>query len=207
MTRKLSNPSVERRGTIVAFGGNALSPNPSEDRLGEQFQKAREAVEELSSLLIDASEPLYIVHGNGPQVGQELLRQEEASRQLPAMSLDACVASTQGWMGYILESTIRNKFRTENIQRGVATLLSQVEVDPLDAAFHDPKKPVGPFYTPYRARQLTREKGWVLREDAGRGYRMVVPSPKPLKIHGIEAARALSDQGFVVIVGLSLIHI
>ena len=117
------------------------------------------------------------------------------------MSLDACVASTQGWMGYILESTVRNALRNSGTDRGVVTLLSQVEIDPADTAFSNPMKPVGPFYTPYRARQLTREKGWVLREDAGRGYRMVVPSPRPLKIQGIEAARVLSSAGYVVIVG------
>ena len=117
-----SNEENRRQGTVVAFGGNALSVNPSEDGIEQQLQRAQDAVEALLPLLSDISHPLYLVHGNGPQVGQELLRQDEASRHLPAMPLEACVAGTQGWIGYILESSIRNILTKCDIPREVVTL-------------------------------------------------------------------------------------
>ena len=201
MTSSPDSTLSRRSGSIVAFGGNALSSRPAEDGIEDQFEQAQLAMESLLPLLQNREEPLYVVHGNGPQVGQELLRQDESARHLPGNPLDACVAATQGWMGYILENTIRAILRDENIDREVATLLSQVEVDPMDPAFLNPTKPIGPFYTRFRARQLTREKGWVLQEDSGRGYRMVVPSPQPKSVLGIDGAQVLSRLGYVVIVG------
>ena len=187
--------------TVVAFGGNALCPNPFEDGVDTQYRYTEEAMLQLLPLFKNKSNRIYLVHGNGPQVGQELLRQEEASRKIPGLPLDSCVANTQGSIGYLLERAIRNCFEVEKVDRNVAALLSQVEVDPKDPAFQNPSKPIGPFYTRYRARQLTLENGWVLREDSGRGYRMLVPSPKPLRILGLEAAEALANAGFIVIVG------
>ena len=154
----------------------------------------------LLPLLKNSDEPLYVVHGNGPQVGQELLRQDEAARHLPGNPLDACVASTQGWMGYILENTIRSILQDQKIDREVTTLLSQVEVDgrPRISAADEANRPLLHAIqgTPTHSR-----KGWVLHEDAGRGYRMVVPSPRPKAVLGVSGARVLSDQGYIVIVG------
>ena len=200
-TDENADKSAERSGTVVAFGGNALSTNPSEDGIEQQLQRASEAIDALLPLFADRKHPVYLVHGNGPQVGQELLRQDEASRHLPAMPLEACVAGTQGWIGYILESSIRNALSKKGLNRDVITICSQVEVDASDEAFNYPSKPIGPFYTRYRARQLTRERGWLLRKDSGRGYRMIVPSPTPKKIHGVAGAKLLSENGYIVIVG------
>ena len=185
---------------VVAFGGNALIRSNEEGYIEEQVRNAELAVEALQSLL-KTDEALIIVHGNGPQVGQELLRQEEASTKLPSMPLDACVANTQGSMGYLLERAFRNHCKEMQIARPVATLLSQVLVNRQDPGFKKPTKPVGPFYTPYRARQLIRQKGWTLVEDAGRGFRTVVASPSPLEVLGLDAARTLLQKNYIVIMG------
>lgn len=189
-----------KRLTVIAFGGNALIHSDEEGHFEEQVRNAEMAIESIAPVL-EQGEQLVIVHGNGPQVGQELLRQEEASTKLPAMPLDACVANTQGCMGYLLERSIRNYLIRQKSSRKIATLLSLVAVDSQDSAFGNPTKPVGPFYTPYRARQLIREKGWTLVEDSGRGFRTVVASPMPLKVFGLEAAHYLLGAGYIVIMG------
>jgi carbamate kinase len=185
---------------VVAFGGNALIRSNEEGYIEEQVRNAELAVAALETILL-SGEDIIIVHGNGPQVGQELLRQEEASTKLPSMPLDACVANTQGSMGYLLERAFRNYCKETQIDRPVATLLSQVLVNRQDPGFKKPTKPVGPFYTPYRARQLIRQKGWTLVEDAGRGFRTVVASPMPLEVLGLDAARALLRENYIVIMG------
>jgi len=144
---------------------------------------------------------VIIVHGNGPQVGQNLIRVEEGVTKVPPLPLDVCVAETQGSMGFIIEKAIRNELLKLNIQREVITLLSQVEVDPNDPAFKNPTKPIGPFYTAYRAKHLMEVEKWPMVEDSGRGFRKVVASPKPLKILGIDALREIYDSGFIVISG------
>ena len=185
---------------VVAFGGNTLVQPDEEGHVEEQLRNAEHAAEALTTLLARDHE-LLVVHGNGPQVGHELLRQEESSTKMPAMPLDACVANTQGAMGYLLERAFRNHLTRSDIHRNIATLMTQVVVDPRDTAFQEPTKPIGPYYTPYRARQLMKEKGWTLVEEEGRGYRMVVPSPRPLRVLGIDAAQRLLAAGYVVVVG------
>ena len=125
---------------------------------------------------------LIIVHGNGPQVGNLLIQMEEAVTKIPPYSLDVCDAMTEGSMGYLLERAITNELRRLSIDKDVVTLVTQVLVDSNDPAFENPTKPVGPFYTKYRAQQLAREKKWAMVEDAGRGYRKVVPSPRPIDV-------------------------
>jgi carbamate kinase len=142
---------------------------------------------------------LIIVHGNGPQVGNLLIQMEEAVTKIPPFSLDICDAMTEGSMGFILEKAVINELRTHSIDKEVATLVTQVVVDKDDPAFASPTKPVGPFYTKYRAQALAKEKKWTMVEDAGRGYRKVVPSPKPIDVVPKWVIRDLVCAGRIVI--------
>jgi carbamate kinase len=142
---------------------------------------------------------LIIVHGNGPQVGNLLIQMEEAVTKVPPYSLDLCDAMTEGSMGFMLERAITNELRRHSIDKEVITLVTQVVVDRNDPAFDSPTKPVGPFYTRYRAQQLAREKKWTVVEDAGRGYRKVVPSPKPIDVVPKWIIRDLVQAGRIVV--------
>jgi len=142
---------------------------------------------------------LIIVHGNGPQVGNLLIQMEEAVTKVPPFSLEVCDAMTEGSMGFMLERAIVNELRTRSIDKEVATVITQVVVDKDDPAFEKPTKPVGPFYTKYRGQQLAREKKWTMVEDAGRGYRKVVPSPRPIDVVSKWVIRDLVQSGRIVI--------
>lgn len=190
---------IEKR-VLIAFGGNALIKATEKGTVSEQIKNAEEAAENLAPLLLEYKN-VVIVHGNGPQVGQNLIRVEEGVTKVPPLPLDVCVAETQGSMGFIIEKAIRNELLKLNIKREVITLLSQVEVDPNDPAFKNPTKPIGPFYTAYRAKHLMEVEKWPMVEDSGRGFRKVVASPKPLKILGIDALREIYDSGFILISG------
>ncbi len=172
---------VNRRLALIAFGGNALLPENQRGVQDEQMKNAEKAAELMVHVVRKGYE-LIIVHGNGPQVGNLLIQQEEAVTKVPPYTLDVCDAMTEGSMGFMLERAITNELRRHSIDKDVITLVTQVLVDVNDPAFENPTKPVGPFYTKYRAQQLVREKKWTMVEDAGRGYRKVVPSPKPIDI-------------------------
>lgn len=172
---------VNRRLALIAFGGNALLPENQRGVQAEQMKNAEKAAELMVHIVRKGYE-LIIVHGNGPQVGNLLIQQEEAVTKVPPYTLDVCDAMTEGSMGFMLERAITNELRRHSIDKDVITLVTQVLVDRNDPAFENPTKPVGPFYTKYRAQQLAREKKWTMVEDAGRGYRKVVPSPKPIDI-------------------------
>jgi carbamate kinase len=208
MTSRTANQESEReapraggdRVAVVAFGGNALIRQGQEGYVEEQIQNAEAAIAPLGALLA-AGYRLVLVHGNGPQVGNELIRQEEAATKLPPLTLDLCVANTQGSMGYLLERAYRKASPIHAPWPELVSILTMVEVDGDDPAFQNPTKPVGPFLTRYRARQVRREGGKSVVEDAGRGYRVVVPSPKPLRLVGLSAIRTLLEAGFSVIAG------
>jgi carbamate kinase len=140
-----------------------------------------------------------VVHGNGPQVGNLLIQMEESINKVPPFSLEVCDAMTEGSMGYMLEKAIINELRKKSIDKHVATLVTQVVVDKEDPAFNNPSKPVGPFYSQYRAQMLKRQKKWDMVEDAGRGYRKVVPSPKPIDIVPKKVLYDLVHSGKIVI--------
>jgi carbamate kinase len=142
---------------------------------------------------------LIIVHGNGPQVGNLLIQMEESINKIPPFSLEVCDAMTEGSMGFMLEKAIINELRKNSIDKEVATLITQVVVDKNDPAFDNPSKPVGPFYSRYRATMLKRQKKWSMIEDAGRGYRQVVPSPKPIDVVSKWVIRDLVIAGRIVI--------
>lgn len=140
-----------------------------------------------------------IVHGNGPQVGNILVQAEEASTKIPPQSLDIAVAQTEGSMGFLLQQAMRNRLETLGLPSKVATVLTEVAVDPNDIAFKRPTKPVGPFFTKYRAEALSRDYGWTMREDSGRGWRKVVPSPRPLEILGWDVIATLLESVTVLV--------
>jgi len=151
--------------------------------------------------IIDRGYELAIVHGNGPQVGNIMIQVEEAINKIPPQSLDVCVAQTQGSMGYMLANQLRNRFNEEQLDKSIACVLTEVVVDRDDAAFENPSKPVGPYFTSYRANLLMQEEGWQMVEDAGRGWRKVVASPRPIEIIGRRMIRHLIDSGAVIIAG------
>ena len=139
------------------------------------------------------------MHGNGPQVGNILVQAEEASTKIPPQSLDVAVAQTEGSIGFMLQQAIRNRLESIGVAGDVATILTEVEVDPNDIAFKRPTKPIGPFFTRYRAEALERDLGWTMREDSGRGWRHVVPSPRPLHILNVKTIAHMLDTAAVVI--------
>ncbi len=196
----MSAKERKRKIAVVAFGGNALIKSKEKGTIKEQWQNAEEAAMVLMSIIKNGYE-LVVVHGNGPQVGASLIRQEAASASVPPQTLDACVAETQGSMGYLLQVSLRNRMVYENIEKPVCTVLTTVVVDSADPAFNNPTKPIGPFFAKERAEALMNENGYKMIEDSGRGYRRVVPSPKPLAILEIDIIRHLAETGNIVIAG------
>ena len=188
----------ERKLAVVAFGGNALLRPEDRGTQEEQIARARQAARWLAEI-VRAGYRLIVVHGNGPQVGNILIQAEEASTKIPPQSLDLCVAQTEGSMGFLLQTAIRNRLDAIGVGGEVSTILTEVEVDPNDAAFKRPTKPIGPFFTRYRAEALERDLGWTMREDAGRGWRHVVPSPRPLRILNIATIAYMLKGADVVI--------
>jgi carbamate kinase len=183
---------------VVAFGGNAILKEGERGTQEEQIRHTDEACD-LMAQIVQRGHNLVIVHGNGPQVGNILIQMEEAINKVPPFSLDVSVAITEGYMGYMLERSLRNQFRKRNLQKEVGGLITMVMVDPRDPAFEHPSKPIGPFFTAYRAAALKKEKKWPMIEDSGRGYRRVVASPLPQKIINIEVIKFLVNEGVCVI--------
>jgi len=183
---------------LVAFGGNAMLPEDQKGLQSEQMRNAARAAELLVHIVQKGYE-LIVVHGNGPQVGNLLIQMEEAANKIPPYSLDVCDAMTEGSMGFMLERALINELRRRSVDKEVASLVTQVVVDKDDPAFAKPTKPVGPFYSKFRGQELAREKKWSMVEDAGRGYRKVVPSPKPIDVVNNRIIRELVEAGRVVI--------
>lgn len=189
---------MKRKIALIAFGGNALLPENQKGLQGEQMNNAKKAAK-LMVHIVKKGYELIIVHGNGPQVGNLLIQMEESSIKIPPFSLEICDAMTEGSMGYMLEKAIINELRKNSIDKDVATIITQVIVDREDPAFENPTKPVGPFYSKYRAQMIIREKRCKMIEDSGRGYRRVVPSPKPIDVIPKWVIRDLVRAGKIVI--------
>jgi len=183
---------------LVAFGGNAILRAEERGLQEEQLRNAEDACRRLVEVIRQGHE-MVIVHGNGPQVGNIWIQMQEAATKVPPFTLDVCGAMSEGSMGYMLQRSLLNQLRLQGIQKGVVTLITQVVVDPNDPLFHEPTKPVGPFYPPYLAEWFRREKGWHMVEDSGRGWRKVVPSPRPIQVEEEEVIRRLLEAGSVVI--------
>ena len=191
----------QQKLAIIAFGGNALLRAEDRGTQEEQIARARQAARWLAEI-VRADYKLVVVHGNGPQVGNILVQAEEASTKIPPQSLDIAVAQTEGSIGFMLQQAIRNRLESIGTAVDVTTVLTEVQVDPNDVAFKRPTKPIGPFFTRYRAEALERDLGWTMREDSGRGWRHVVPSPRPLHILNVRTiARMLDTAGVVIAAG------
>lgn len=177
--------------TVVALGGNALMRKGERGTAADQIANLRRALPALAPLLENR---VVLTHGNGPQVGNELLRQERAADEAPALPLYVAVAQTQAEIGALVEAELRRL-----ADRDVACVLTHVLVAEDDPAFADPTKPIGPFYSHEQAAELERERGWTIVHDAGRGYRRTVPSPEPLEIVELGPIRTLLDSGALAI--------
>jgi carbamate kinase len=184
---------------VIALGGNALLQRGQKGTFEEQYENVKKSVTQIADL-IQQGYKIVMTHGNGPQVGATLLRHEAAKNIVPAFPLDACGAETQGFIGYMIQQALRNEFKTRGIDKFVVTVISRVIVDKHDIAFEKPTKPIGPFYSKEEADKLKQQRpDLTVKEDAGRGYRRVVPSPDPKIIAERNAIRALVDAGFIVV--------
>ncbi len=183
---------------VVAIGGNSLIKDKDHQTVPDQFETTRETCTHIAGM-IEKGWDVVITHGNGPQVGFILLRSEIASNVLHTVPLDSCGADTQGAIGYMIQQSLHNEFRKRNMDKQATTVVTQVVVDKDDIAFKRPTKPIGPFYDERKAKEYSEKRGWSIMEDAGRGWRRVVPSPIPLEIVERDAIKSLIDKGFVVI--------
>lgn len=184
---------------LVAFGGNAILREGQHGTLAEQEQNARAMCSRMIPLLARGYE-LVVTHGNGPQVGNLLMQNELAREWVPTLPLDVLVAQTEGSLGYLIQQALLNELERHGLRKGVATLITQVLVDRGDPAFSRPTKPVGPFYRAEHLAELRKRfPEWRLAEDAGRGYRRIVPSPAPRSILQASLIRSLVYSGNVVL--------
>ena len=182
---------------VVALGGNSLGKSPE-----EQLKLVKNTASSLIGL-IDAGNQVVISHGNGPQVGAINLGMNFAAEngKTAAFPFPECGAMSQGYIGYHLQQSLQNELHRRWMNKNVATVVTQIDVDPKDPAFQNPSKPVGDFYTKEQAEQIEKEKGYTFKEDAGRGYRQVVPSPLPQKIMELNSIKTLIEAGDLVIAG------
>ncbi len=179
---------------FIALGGNALAGD-----LAQQYAHTSETMRELAHILLSHPARVVITHGNGPQVGNILFRSEYARKVLYPLTLDVCVSDSEGGMGYMLQQVLHNELINVSVNRNVVTVITQVEVDPDDPAMQNPTKFIGQWYSEKEARRLARERGWIVREDSDRGWRRVVPSPKPIRIVEADVISTLLDTGVIVI--------
>jgi len=189
-----------KKVAVVAIGGNSLIKDKEHQTVEDQYNAIRETAQHIRKIVEQGYE-VVITHGNGPQVGFILLRSEVAKREigLHPVPLDACGADTQGAIGYAIQRALGNEFKEKGIKKEVVTVVTQVIVDRDDPAFQNPTKPIGPFYSEDEAKEKMKSEHWIMREDAGRGWRRVVPSPIPRKIVEVNAIKALLEKGFVVV--------
>lgn len=186
---------------LIAVGGNAIHPTRRPGTVAQQIEFAQKTAAALLPVMLE-NHQLVITHGNGPVVGKILMRQALSRDTVPPMSMDVCVAHSQGGIAYLLMQSLENILRQHHNDRHVVCLLTQVEVDPNDPAFDNPSKPVGFFYdSEADAQDIASKLGWTMREDAGRGWRYVVPSPEPKHIVDISLIETLANSGAVVIAG------
>ena len=187
----------EPKTYVIALGGNSIL-RANEKTIEEQYSNLQRTCKQLSGLATKGNR-IIITHGNGPQVGNLLLAFELAKNDVPAMPLDVCGAATEGFMGYMIQNTLANALREAGEKHNITTVITQVVVDEDDPAFKNPTKPIGPFYDFSEAQKLQREKGWVMIEDSARGYRRVVPSPRPVSIQQARIIKSMLDAGEIVI--------
>ncbi len=183
---------------IIALGGNAILPVGQSGTIYEQFDITRTTMAHIAGL-VAAGRNVVITHGNGPIVGNIVLRNEAMRETIAPMPLGLCVADSQGGIGYMIQQVLRNAFRARGLSCEVVTLITQVRISEDDPSLMNPTKPIGPFYSKEEAEALRDENGWAVAEDSDRGYRRVVPSPKPLGIVEAPIVKQLLESGTVVI--------
>lgn len=193
---------VQQKSRIVlALGGNALQADPKDTRAESQLITARMTAKPIVDL-IEAGHEVIIAHGNGPQVGQMIATYEAAAQvnaNMPLMPFPECGAMSQGYIGYHLQQAIREEMKARGMEKNIATIITQVVVDPNDPAFKNPTKPVGSFFSEEDAKKLMEEKGYIMKEDAGRGWRRVVASPEPVDVIEAPIVKTLVEAGHIVI--------
>jgi len=195
----MSTP-VDASPILISLGGNAIIVEGEEGNLEQQWQHTRETMDEVAAFLESrAGCPVVLTHGNGPQVGNIILRAEIAAPVIFSIPLDVAVADTEGAMGYMIQVALHNALAARGQLRPIVTIITQTVVDPADPAFRIPTKMIGRWYSKEEAEARTRERGWTLREVKGRGWRRVVASPRPLRIVEGETVAALARGGAVVI--------
>ncbi len=187
-----------RRTVVLALGGNAITREFEEGNIYQQFANTRRSLVPAVEMIRDGYN-VIITHGNGPQVGNALIRVEEARHLVPPIPLGVLVADTEGGMGYMIEQSLQNMLHRQGLRKRVITLLTQVVVDKNDPSILDPTKYVGPFYQNADVEEIQNQRGWVLKKDADRGWRRVVPSPFPLRIVESMTIREFIERDIIVI--------
>ena len=183
---------------VVSIGGNAIIRRGQRGTIEEQFENLQ-SVSRFIGRLVKAGKSVVITHGNGPMVGNIVLRGETARDIVPPMPLYICDADSEGGVGFMIQQSLYNHLRKIHNIKQVVTIVTQVVVDRLDPAFERPEKPLGPYYTKEQALLLAEKRGWAVKEDSGRGYRRVVPSPAPVRVVEAAVIKMLADSGVVVI--------
>ena len=183
---------------LIAVGGNSLIRAGEKGTVAEEWRNARRTAAAIIEL-IKTGHRVVVTHGNGPQVGAQLLRSERASDQVPGQTLDVCGAASQGEIGYLLSQSLYDEMSAAGLNVPVVSVVTQTVVREDDPAMMRPTKPIGPFYSRARAEELQRQLGWAIVEDAARGYRRVVPSPEPVEIVELDVLRSLMNRGVLVV--------
>lgn len=190
---------MEKKGVaVVAVGGNSLIKDKQHTTIKDQYEAGAESMHHIADM-ISAGWNVVVTHGNGPQVGFILRRSEISSTELHEVPLDYCGADSQGAIGYMFARALTNEFKDRKMDKKVAAVVTQTIVNEKDPAFQNPSKPIGSFMEEDDAKKRAEEDGWVVVEDAGRGWRRVVPSPKPMDIVEVDAIKALIDAGIIVV--------
>lgn len=190
----------KKKVAVIAVGGNSLIKDKDHQTIPDQYEAASESMAHIAGM-IEQGWDVVVTHGNGPQVGFILRRSELAAHELHTVPLDYCGADTQGAIGYMFQRALYNEFKKRGIEKSAATVITQVRVDKNDPAFDAPSKPIGTFMEEEKAMKHKEQDGWQVVEDAGRGWRRVVPSPAPIEIVEAPAIEELIDSGFTVISG------
>jgi carbamate kinase len=196
----VTQTTLAKKTAVVALGGNAITVPGQEDTIANQFANTRASLDGIVELARDGFR-LVITHGNGPQVGNCLLRVELARGKAPILPLGVLVADTEGGMGYMIEQSLQNRLKKDKIDRPVVTIITQMLVDEFDPAVSNPTKYIGQFYTEDDARLFGETRNWQMKKDSDRGWRRVVPSPMPLKAVEADTIRTLVESGTIVIAG------
>jgi carbamate kinase len=183
---------------VIALGGNAIQKAEQVGNIQEQFASSTEACREIAKIIADGH-TVALTHGNGPQVGNILRRVELSQKEVYPLPLDTCVSDTQGGMGYMLQQVMKNVLHSQGLKNDVVTVITRCVVDPKDPAFEKPTKYIGSFMTEAQAKERAEKDGWIVKEDSGRGWRRVVPSPWPKSIIERRAIKTLLDAGIITI--------